>query len=349
MYGGLGFGSNSSGYDDVYILSLPSFQWVKWWEGSNPPNPHHSLTCNIVNSGQMLIIGGTFPLSDSICDSPSTWGTHNLDLGKSSGKMWNPYLLNITSYVVPPEIVAVVGGSSLGGATATAPANGFLNNDLSVYFQQRASVATRTPTRAIPTPSNSTTPTNNGTLHKKSVLSTGAIVGIAIGGAVLLLALFIAGCCLIRRHRRKHNASTTPVTHHSNHAPNYSSHPQSPNSQFSNHIPETRYHQLQANSIPPPVELPNTTFDQSRDPKELMILQNQVNDRDHPAYWSQQHNASPISSSPHPSGYSPVTEMNTNTMNTIYSQASPVPSYSSAGRSATGRRPVPQNQTYYSA
>lgn len=346
LYGGLGFGSNSSGYDDVYILSLPSFQWVKWWEGSNPPNPHHSLTCNVVNSGQMLIIGGTFPLSDSICDSPPTWGTHNLDLGKQTGKMWNDYQLNITSYVVPSEIVAVVGGSSLGGATATAPANGFNNNDLSVYFQQQASVASRTPTRAIPTPSNSTIPTNTGTPPKKSKLSTGAIVGIAIGGAVFFVAFFIAGCCLIRRHRRKHHAPTNPTTYHPHPAPDYSQHPQSPNSQFSNYTPETtRYHQLQANSIP--VELPNNTFDQSRDPKSLMILQSQVNDRD-PAHWAQQHSESPISTSPHPSGYSPVTEVNTNTMNTMYSQGSPVPSYSSAGRSATGRRPVPQNRTYYS-
>lgn len=58
----------------------------------------------------MLIIGGTFPLNDK-CDSPTTWGTHNVDLGKTSGHQWNVYWPNTTSYVVPPEIVAVVGGS----------------------------------------------------------------------------------------------------------------------------------------------------------------------------------------------------------------------------------------------
>lgn len=57
-----------------------------------------------------LIIGGTFPLSEN-CDSPATWGTHNLDLGKQSSRMWNPYQLNTTSYVVPPEIIAKIGGS----------------------------------------------------------------------------------------------------------------------------------------------------------------------------------------------------------------------------------------------
>jgi hypothetical protein len=110
LYGGQGFGANSTGFDDVYILSLPSFQWIKWWEGSGVGKPHHSVTCNVVNSGQMLIVGGTFPLSDD-CDSPTTWGTHNLDLGKQSGKMWNDYRLDIKSYVVPSEIISVVGGS----------------------------------------------------------------------------------------------------------------------------------------------------------------------------------------------------------------------------------------------
>ena len=58
----------------------------------------------------MLIIGGSFPLTDS-CDSPSTWGAHNLDMGKQSGYPWVEYRLNITTYVVPPEILEVVGGS----------------------------------------------------------------------------------------------------------------------------------------------------------------------------------------------------------------------------------------------
>ena len=110
LYGGMGFGANETGFDDVYILTMPSFRWIRWWESSDGGKPHHSLSCNVVGGGQMLIIGGTFPLNDE-CDSPVTWGTHNLDLGKVSGKMWNDYSLNITSYVVPPEVISVVGGS----------------------------------------------------------------------------------------------------------------------------------------------------------------------------------------------------------------------------------------------
>lgn len=71
--------------------------------------PHHSLTCNVVG-GQMLIIGGTFPLTQD-CDSPAQWGTHNVDLGEVSGSKWQTYATNRTSYIVPPEVIAIVGGS----------------------------------------------------------------------------------------------------------------------------------------------------------------------------------------------------------------------------------------------
>jgi hypothetical protein len=60
----------------------------------------------------MIIIGGTFPLVDD-CDAPNVWGTHNLDLGKQNvnNAMWNVYQPNLTSYVVPTEIISRIGGS----------------------------------------------------------------------------------------------------------------------------------------------------------------------------------------------------------------------------------------------
>jgi hypothetical protein len=113
LYGGLGFPPNGTGFDDVYILTLPSFTWIKWYPTApGPGSPHHSLTCNVINGAQMLIIGGTFPASN-MCDAPAVWGTHNLNLGKNNpdNAMWSKFYPNLTEYNVPPEIVAVVGGS----------------------------------------------------------------------------------------------------------------------------------------------------------------------------------------------------------------------------------------------
>lgn len=64
LYGGLGIPpNNGTGFDDVYILTLPSFTWIRWWPtlSNTTARPHHSMTCNVIDGSQMLIIGGTFP------------------------------------------------------------------------------------------------------------------------------------------------------------------------------------------------------------------------------------------------------------------------------------------------
>jgi Kelch motif protein len=53
---GLGVPLNDLGFDDVYILSLPSFQWIKWWV--NDPSlakPFHTMTCNVINKTQVSL------------------------------------------------------------------------------------------------------------------------------------------------------------------------------------------------------------------------------------------------------------------------------------------------------
>lgn len=182
-------------------VTIPTFTWIKLYPNDGNVTgqyPHHSLSCNVVNKGQMLVIGGTFPLTDD-CDAAPQWGAHNLVLGQQSDPDANPWQLyspNLTTYAVPDEIISVVGGQATGGATRTAPAGGFDNSDLDVLMTKRASAAARTPTRPIPGATSSAS--SSGGTH----LSTGAIVGIAVGGAVALIALIVGLCVFIRRHRR---------------------------------------------------------------------------------------------------------------------------------------------------
>ena len=196
LYGGAGFPPNASGYDDVYVLSIPSFQWIKFTptDGNYTGQyPHNSLTCNMVSDAQMLIMGGTFPLSED-CDAPNQWGTHGLDTTNDETP-WQLYMPNLTTYSVPDLVVSAVGGSAGGGATKTAPANGWANHDLEVLMTRKASVATRTPTRAIPNPT--------GSGGSGPHLSTGAIAGIAAGGGVALVLVLVGCCCFVRSHRRR--------------------------------------------------------------------------------------------------------------------------------------------------
>ncbi|KAK3340756.1 hypothetical protein B0H65DRAFT_529606 [Neurospora tetraspora] len=202
---------NHPGYDDVYILTIPSFQWLKLYpkpSGNSDPSqnnqqggayPHHSLTCNVISQAQMLIIGGSFPLSTD-CDVPSQFGTHNLDLGEQNAKKepWQLFNPNMTTYVVPDVVVKAVGGGKDGGATKKEPEKGWAHPDLSVLLTREAKFAARTATRSVPSATGSSDANRGG-----PGLSKGAIAGIAVGGAVAFVAVLVGACWFIRRHRQR--------------------------------------------------------------------------------------------------------------------------------------------------
>ncbi|EKG10828.1 Galactose oxidase/kelch beta-propeller [Macrophomina phaseolina MS6] len=205
IYGGQGI-TNTTGYDDVYILTLPSFQWIKWYPTApGPGNPHGISSCNVIDDAQMLIIGGWFAQHQD-CDSPNVWGTHNLNLGKDGPQdaMWDLFYPNITKYLVPPEIVAKIGGSSTGGATNKAPST-WDDRDLPVYFSRVPTFAARTATRDVETGSATSSSGAGGGDSDDS--NTGAIVGGVVGGVGgLALVLVIAWWCLRRRKKSKDTA-----------------------------------------------------------------------------------------------------------------------------------------------
>ncbi|KAJ4152149.1 hypothetical protein NW765_017658 [Fusarium oxysporum] len=154
LYGGASEAEGSVGFDDIYVLIIPTFTWIQMYpRDSNKMGdfPYHSLSCNVVNGAQMLIHGGFFSLHND-CDSPDQWGLHNLDMGRqnSHNSPWALYDPSKTHYVVPIDIISVVGGSAEGGATKTAPADGFDHQDLRALMTRKASAASREPTRAIP-------------------------------------------------------------------------------------------------------------------------------------------------------------------------------------------------------
>ncbi|KAF2188975.1 hypothetical protein K469DRAFT_684242 [Zopfia rhizophila CBS 207.26] len=206
LYGGASMPPNTVGFDDVYILSIPSFTWIKWYpEAPGTSYPHHSLSCNVYRGSQMIVMGGTFPNS-SDCDAAIVYGQHNLNLGKENpeSKKWYQYLENVTDYRVPDEIAAKIGGGAEGGATKKAP-DSWGNNDLPTYFARAYTAAVRTPTRSIPS---TATPTVTQTDTEKKP-PTGTIAGAAVGGGVFLLICAAAAAYFycIRRKKDKNTSS----------------------------------------------------------------------------------------------------------------------------------------------
>jgi hypothetical protein len=184
IYGGYGFG-NPAAFDDVYILSLPSFKWVKGYPLGGDSNQfgHGGCSATVMNPDQMMVIGGWFPNTSFVdCDASSAQGQHNMILGGNTGKeensLWDKYDPNLSAYVVPSMVIAAIGGGSTGGATVTSPST-WDHPDLKVY--------TGSP--------------NWNTSGKKNI---GAIAGGVVGGlAVLIIVLSLILLCLHRRKKAK--------------------------------------------------------------------------------------------------------------------------------------------------
>ncbi|KAA8897511.1 hypothetical protein FN846DRAFT_231777 [Sphaerosporella brunnea] len=214
IYGGMGFGANVTGYDDVYILSIPSFTWIQIFPAKGTTReeseirPHYDLSCSVVKNSQLVIIGGQFPkdLEAKTCDAENKFGVHNLVMSKvnkgTQSVYWDIFVPSRATYTVPDDITNVIGGDGNGNAATKSPKAGFNANDLSVLFARTVTTKARTPTRAAPTPTSSAA---NNTGNNTGAFSTPAkrarILAPALGGAALLAAL--AGFLLYRRKRTR--------------------------------------------------------------------------------------------------------------------------------------------------
>jgi hypothetical protein len=211
LFGGASVGKGI-GYGDVWILSLPSFTWIKFFPTSDDgatTNPHHSVTCDVYENSQMIIMGGHFTNSTD-CDVPSTYGLHGLNIGKTNkdGLKWAAFNASLTTYNVPPEVTEAIGGNSLGGATRTAPNKGWETGDLGIIFGRKYTPATRYATRPLTTPTASSV-INQGSSHKERSTIVGPAIGGAIGG--LAFVATIGACIFILRQRRHRIKEPNPL------------------------------------------------------------------------------------------------------------------------------------------
>jgi len=115
MYGGYDFMGNTT-YEDVYILSIPSFQWINatssHTQGSANNVGRYDHTCSIYADRYMVVLGGVVgPGNSSLnshtcdCSYPATrvFDTSNL----TWLQQWNNTL---EPYTVPGRVYNVIGG-----------------------------------------------------------------------------------------------------------------------------------------------------------------------------------------------------------------------------------------------
>ena len=135
-------------YNDMWILTLPAFQWLKVSQGGQSvPQGRSGASCNIWD-GQMVMVGGYLGEQNQLtCEYPATyvfnlsslsWQTQftALSSGGDGSVEKNPFnqqsnqktlngktggLEGSFGYEVPAVVYEAVGGDKYGGATITKP------------------------------------------------------------------------------------------------------------------------------------------------------------------------------------------------------------------------------------
>ena len=180
-------GNDTRGYNDIWVLSIPSFKWFLVNTGSPAsfvPPKYEGMTCYIVGGGsKMLVYGGrTRPNFEGACDKIAI---HVFDM---TTLMWEEAYDPIGGeYQVPKQIYDVIGGGPYGGATLF-PEKGMANLGMGDQFKGIIVKTTNT---------NSTSRgASGGTTQDSKSSKSGAsswIIGGVVLGALIGIPLIILG------------------------------------------------------------------------------------------------------------------------------------------------------------
>ncbi|KAH0562766.1 hypothetical protein GP486_002585, partial [Trichoglossum hirsutum] len=174
-------GRNVTGiYDQIYVLSIPSFTWTKIFEGQSP---RFGMTCHLAAKRQLITVGGW---SDFNLTKGCDWEDKGLGVYDLSSLIWGSrFNAYAKDYTVPTPVVSVIGGSTDGAATMTSPLAGYTNPAFGHLFDKSIN----------PNP-------QNATASSTSKPNKGAIAGGVVGGVAALAIVGGAIAFFIRRRRR---------------------------------------------------------------------------------------------------------------------------------------------------
>lgn len=185
-------------YDQIWVLSLPSFTWIQIYNGTSPRFGH---TCHATGNRQFITVGG---LDQSNVTDSCDWEYKSVavyDMTDEDPGWGSIYFADKPPFQVPSKIYSVVGGNADGKATNLTPSNGWSSAGLAKIM---TGTTNQTAPATIPSPatSPSPSPSSGSEHHSSSHLSGGAIAGFVIGsvaGAIIIAALL----CFLRPRGRK--------------------------------------------------------------------------------------------------------------------------------------------------
>ncbi|KUJ13319.1 uncharacterized protein LY89DRAFT_785046 [Mollisia scopiformis] len=211
MYAGWGsnLGSAALPFDEIYILTLPAFEWIK--VNYAPAHPRHGHSCHTVGNRQMLVIGGVDSSADSTSSSAPTLDkatfatadqfTQGLAIFDMTDLTWSSgYDANAAEYEQSDSVQTFYSSrTSKDPTTWGSPALQTLFQTTHFTAATNTSTNTTSTSTPIPTPSS-----------KSSSSNAGAIAGGVVGGVAGLALLAGLGWFFFRR-RQKKNTNTAEL------------------------------------------------------------------------------------------------------------------------------------------
>lgn len=200
VYGGQ---SENSVFEDVFVLSLPSFNWTRVFSGTAPRS---AMACSFVAPRYMMASGGIGQTNNltSECDWLSK-GIGFLDLTEvRAGGGWSlDFNADAKPYEVPAAVLDRIGGTGTDHTARIGPSAGWDDPALAQLFSPRIT---------------QTVGANNVTILAQPDfwigLNTAAGAGIILGSIFGLLSLTILAFLLCKRRQKRHRNASAEISEH---------------------------------------------------------------------------------------------------------------------------------------
>ncbi|KAI4214598.1 MAG: hypothetical protein LQ351_003015 [Letrouitia transgressa] len=221
VYGGWGATNTQKNDGNVYVLSIPSFKWIRVTRDTDQRSRHQ---CHLMGNNHMVVVGGIQPNNDNIqpggpigCDIESKFaqGLGIFFLNDHSWRTEYDPAEGSGSYRVHSSIYKVIGGNETGGSTKQTPTKGFSSQALQrlLGVEDEAKPEPGSGPRPKPSSNNMTSIGDNSpetssigsssTSKKTKNLTTPAIVGIVVGIVAVVSILSALTYFMFRRRRTR--------------------------------------------------------------------------------------------------------------------------------------------------